>query len=338
LTTLRSSSPITSSDLPHAYPLLVRDHGLATCWLLLMRSLPYAMARLGVSLGAMFLCLIWLTVAVGGAYELGIHVTPLFGMAWLLPWLVAGGWIWGTVLRYGLHLIACGHVAVLTRLITEGTAADPGESQFSYGRRVVVSRFVEVTALFGFSALIRGVLGAFHATMGSLSEMLPIPGLGAIANVIDMIAKAATRYLDKVILSYTLVRTDCGAWQAAQDGMIYYCQNAGSILKTSVWMVVLEYTINLLLFFLLFVVAGMAVVALPEAVRDAGAVVTLSAALLLTMAIRAAFVKPLFLISMLVRFHSLIESQPVNREWSGYLDQLSPDFSRGWRSGTMTKT
>jgi hypothetical protein len=300
--------------------------------LLLMRSLPYAMVRLGLLLAATLLCVVWLSVAVGGAAWLSVHVSAIFGVAWLVPWLVAGGWIWGTLLRYALHLVACGHVAVLTRLITEGTTGDPGESQFAYGRRVVMSRFGEVTALFGFSALVRGILGAFHATLDSLGEWLPIPGLSTVAGVIDMIAKAATRYLDKVILSYALARDDGDAWQVAQDGIVYYCQNAGAILKTSIWMVILERVISLLLFLLLFIVAGMAVVALPAVVREAGAAVTLSIALLLTIAIRAAIVKPLFLISMLVRFHALIEGQPINRQWTGYLDGLSPNFSRGTRA------
>jgi len=78
---------------------------------------------------------------------------------------------------------------------------------------------------------------------------------------------------------------------------------------------------------LLFVVAG-ATVALPAAVPEMEAGVTLAAAFLLATVIRAAFIKPLFLISMLVRFHTLIEDQPINTQWSHYLDQLSPDFSR----------
>jgi len=306
---------------------MVRDHGLATCWLLMMRSLPYAMARLAALLASALLCTVWLVIAVGGAAWIGIHVSTIFGVAWLVSWLAAGGWIWGTILRYALHLVACGHVAVLTRLITEGTTGDPNESQFSYGRRIVVSRFGEVTLLFGFSALVRGILNTFHGTLDTVSGMLPIPGLSAIASLIDMTAKAATRYLDKVILSYTLARNDGDPWHSAQDGMIYYCQNAKAILKTSIWIVIMERVVSLLLFLLLFVVAG-ATVALPAAVPEMEAGVTLAAAFLLATVIRAAFIKPLFLISMLVRFHTLIEDQPINTQWSHYLDQLSPDFSR----------
>lgn len=317
-----------STDRPHTYPLLIRDHSLATCWSLMMRSLPYAMVRLATLLGSALLWSLWLVIAVGGAAWIGIHVSTTLGVVWLMPWLAAGGWIWGTILRYTLHLVACGHVAVLTRLITEGTTGEPNESQFSYGRRIVKSSIGEITVLFGFQAFVRGVLNAFHETLDTISEMLPIRGLRAVTSVIDSIAKAATRYLDKVVLSYTLARNDGDPWQSAHDGIVYYCQNAKDILKTSVWILVMERAVSLLLFLSLFIVAVTAVATLPEAAREMGAGVAVVIAVLFAMAIRAAFIKPLFLISMLVRFHTLIEEQPINMQWSHYLDQLSPDLGR----------
>jgi hypothetical protein len=41
---------------------------------------------------------------------------------------------------------------------------------------------------------------------------------------------------------------------------------------------------------------------------------------------RAAFVKPMFLIMIMTRFHALIEHQPINAGWVAYLDQLSGKF------------
>ena len=320
-----------SSAHPHSYPLLVRDHGLMTSWGLLMRSLPYVMARMGVLLFFATLSAIWLLVAFGGAAWIGTAISTTFGIVWLVPWLIAGGWIWGTIARYSLHLIACGHVAVLTQLITFGTAGPAGESQFSYGRRVVVERFGQVTALFAFSALVKGVLETFHRTLDSFGEMLSIPGISSITSILDAIAKAATRYIDKVILSYTLARNDGEPWRDAQDGIVYYCQNATAILKTSVWMVVVEKLISFLLFGVAFAVAAFFVVLMPESVREWGAAVTLCLAFIFTAIIRSAFLKPLFLVSMLVRFHALVENQQLNTQWSDYLDRLTPDFARGGR-------
>ena len=41
---------------------------------------------------------------------------------------------------------------------------------------------------------------------------------------------------------------------------------------------------------------------------------------------RAAFIQPLFLICMMIRFHALIENQPINSTWVGYLDGLTDKF------------
>ena len=42
--------------------------------------------------------------------------------------------------------------------------------------------------------------------------------------------------------------------------------------------------------------------------------------------LRAAFLKPLFLIMMMVRFHALIENQPINQEWDARLATVSDKF------------
>jgi hypothetical protein len=42
--------------------------------------------------------------------------------------------------------------------------------------------------------------------------------------------------------------------------------------------------------------------------------------------VRAAFIKPLFLIMMMVRFHALIENQPIDQEWDTRLSEISDKF------------
>ncbi len=311
---------------PHSYPLAVRDSSLGMAWRLLMLTLPYAFARFLALLAIAGICFVWLVIAPGGAWWIGNHVSATFGFAWLIPWLLAGGWVWATMIRYSLHLIACGHVAVLTRLITVGSIGNEGESQFSFGRRVVMSRFGEVTALFGLSVLVRGVIETIHQVLDRFGEMLPIPGLSTIANLLDMVLKAATRYFDKVVLSYSLACGDSDVWQSARDGLVYYYQNARAILKTSVWIVIAETALSALLFFALFVPAAAITALLPAALREIEGAFTLGIAMLLAAAIRSAFIKPLFLISLIVRFHTLIEGQPLNQQWVSNLDQISDKF------------
>jgi hypothetical protein len=291
-----------------------------------MRSLPYALARFAVLLAATVAFIVWAVVAFGGAAWLGAHVAGAFGFVWLVLCVVGVGWFWATILRYVLHVIACGHVAVLTALITVGQVGDGTESQFAYGRRVVMARFGQVTALFGLNALVRGVLQTFHRTLDWLGEMLPIPGLDSLASLLTMILSAATRYLDKVILSYNLARNEEDPWRGAQEGIIYYCQNAQPILKTSVWIVILERGLSIVLWLALLAPAAAVTVMLPHAMREMGGAVTVVIAVLLAATLRAAFLKPLFLIMIMIRFHALIEHQAINEEWAGRLDQISDKF------------
>ncbi|MFB9266874.1 hypothetical protein ACFFWD_27555 [Bradyrhizobium erythrophlei] len=312
--------------IPHSYPLVVRDHGLATALGLLIKTLPYAFARWGVLLGSATACVIWIGCGAGGAAWLGTHVSMTFGVCWLVGVLLVGGWIWGAALRYVLHLVACGHVAVLTELITQGRIGNGDEGQFAYGRRIVVARFGEVAALFGLGVLVRDILRAFHNALDTLDEWLPTPGVSTIVGLVNAVLAAATRYLDKVILSYDLARGGGDPWRSVQDGLVYYCQNASPILKTAVWMVVVERVLSVLLWLLLLVPAGLATTVLPEAARDYGALVTVLVAALVASTLRAAFITPVFLICIMIRFHALIEEQPINATWVGYLDRLSDKF------------
>lgn len=314
------------SPIRHSYPLAVRDHGLMTAMGLLMRSLPYALARFGILLAYSVACVIWIVVTFGGAAWLSTHVAGAFGLVWFLMCAIGVGWFWGTVLRYALHLLACGHVAVLTELIIHGQVGNGTESMLTYGKRIVTQRFGEVNILFGFNMLVRGILNAFHRTLDWIDQMIPIPGLESLASLVNIILRAATRYLDKVILSYNLARNDGDPWTGAREGLVYYAQNAKPILITSVWIVIWDRILSFVLWILLLAPAGLITVMLPASVRQSGGIVTVLIAILLAATLRSAFIKPLFLIMMMVRFHALAENQPINQDWDNRLSSVSDKF------------
>ena len=306
--------------------LAVHDSGLITAFGLLMRSLPYAIARFGILLAFSIACIVWIVVTIGGSAWLGTHIAQAFGVVWFIGCVVVAGWIWMTLLRYLLHLLECGHVAVLTELIVHGRVSNGQESMFAYGKRIVTERFGEVNALFAMNLLVRGILNTFHRTLDWIAEALPIPGLESLANLVTAILRAATRYMDKVIFSYNLVRGGQNPWESARDGIVYYAQNAKPILKTSVWIVVLELVLSVVLWLVLLAPAAAITVTLPHSVREMGGLVTVVIAILFALAARAAFVKPLFLIMIMTRFHALIEHQPINAAWVAELDRLSDKF------------
>ncbi len=308
------------------FPLATRDASFSNAAGLLIQSMPYALARFGVLLAASVVSLIWLVITLGGTAFLGNHVASVFGLVWLVGCLAVAGFVWGTLLRYVLHLIECGHVAVLTELITRGSLPSGGEPMFAYGKRIVTERFGQANVLFGLNMLVRGIVQAFHRTLDWIGDILPLPGLESLSRLINIVLRAATRYLDKVIFSYSLARPGIDAWQASREGLVYYCQNAKPVLKTALWSVVLEYVTSAVLWLLLLVPAGLITYALPAASREWGGIVTIVVALLLLGPLRAAFIKPVFLIMMMVRFHAAIEGQAVNPEWDARLAGISDKF------------
>ncbi len=314
------------SRVPHAYPLAVRNPSLGVAMGLVLRTFPYAVTRFLVLLAVSAVVILWLVVMIAGAAWLGMHIAAVFGWVWAIGCLALAGFVWSTLLRYLLHLIECGHVAVLTELITRGELPSPTEGQFAYGKRVVLARIGQETVLYGLNALVRGIVQSLHSTLDWLTETLPIPGLGGVSRVIDMVLKGATRYLDKVIFSYSLARNDEDVWRSSREGLAYYAQNVRPILKTTIWSVVLERILTVLLLLLLLAPAAAVTLALPSAVREVGGVVTVVVAILLAGPLRAAFVKPIFMAMMMVRFHSAIEGQPINPEWDNRLSTISGQF------------
>ena len=77
-------------------------------------------------------------------------------------------------------------------------------------------------------------------------------------------------------------------------------------------------------------------VMLPPAARAIG-VLPVIIAVLLALAARSAFVKPLFLIMILVRFHTAIEGQAIRQDWVARLDVLSGKF-RNLEQQALLKT
>jgi hypothetical protein len=147
---------------------------------------------------------VWLYVMVAGFMWLDAHVSSAFGVLWFVGLLLIYGLMWRFWLRYLFYLIECGHVAVITELITHNCIEAGSESMFAYGRRVVMQRFAEANVLFGLQTLVRGVLRSFHRTLEWMEDLLPLPGIDIIMRLISAALSAATLYLDKAIFSYDI--------------------------------------------------------------------------------------------------------------------------------------
>jgi hypothetical protein len=107
----------------HSYPLAIREAGFGTAVGLMMRTLPYALVRFGVLLCVSIATLMWFVIAFGGWGLLGSKIHPGVGFGWFLFSCAIYGYLWTIIVRYFLYLLKCGHIAVLTELITTGQIA-----------------------------------------------------------------------------------------------------------------------------------------------------------------------------------------------------------------------
>jgi hypothetical protein len=312
----------------HAYPLAIREAGFGTALGLLMKTLPYALARFGILLAVSIVTLIWYVVAFGGWAVLGGNIHPGVGLGWFLACCGVYGYVWWIVVRYFLYLLKCGHIAVLTDLITKGRIDDGGKGMFAYGKDVVKSRFGEVNVLFAVDTLVSGVVRAFNRTLDFVANLLPIPGLSSIVSFMNAVIYAATTYLDETIFSYGLARGETNPWASARDGVIYYAQNSKEILTTGVWIVILDKVLTGLVWILMLAPAFLLAALMPKAIVGVGFWFVFGFAALLASNVRAAFLKPLFLTMVMTKFHVQIQSQPINQEWDERLSRVSDKFRK----------
>ncbi len=310
----------------HTYPLAIHEAGFGTAWSLVMRTLPYALVRFGILLGFSIVTIIWLILAFGVGAFLGAKVHPWIGFGWIAAGLGLYGYAWWFVVRYALYLIQAGHTAVLTELVTKGQIGNGSTGMFEYGKQIVTSRFGQVNLLFALDLLIKGVVRAFNRTLDFVAHLIPIPGLQSVVSIVNAIVRAATTYIDETIFSYNLARGDDNAWRSSKDALIYYGQNAKEILKTAVWVVVLDAVLTAVIWIVMLAPAFLLLAVLPASWAPGGFLAAFVVAALFASNVRNAFLKPVFLVMVMTKFHVLVRNQAINLEWDERLSSLSKKF------------
>jgi len=323
-----SSATYSHPDRPvrHSYPLAIQDASLTTAFGLLMRTSPYAMARFGVLLTVSVVTIVWYVVTFGGWLFLGSKVHPIAGYGWLFFGLTIYGYLWRTLVRYFLYMLKAGHIAVLTELLTKGTIGSSNEGMFEYGKRIVTERFGQMNAMFALDLLVHGVVRAFNRTLDWIANLIPIPGLSGVASVVKAVVYSATTFVDETILSYSLARGDENVFRSSQDGLIYYAQNSKEVLKTGVWIVILDKVSTLATWLVMLIPATLLTWILPASIQGIGGLGVFLVAALFAWNLRAAFLEPLFLIMIMTKFHVCARDQAIDAEWDERLTAVSKQF------------
>ncbi|MCC5843581.1 MAG: hypothetical protein JJU05_04950 [Verrucomicrobia bacterium] len=313
------------ASVRHSYPLAIQKAGVGPSFQLLMRTLPYALVRLGILVGISIATIIWIGSTVGISAWLGARVHEVVGGAWMIGGFGIYGYVWYTIVRYFLYLLKCGHIAVLTELITKNEIGNGGENMFQYGKNVVVKRFKQVNVMFGLDMLITGVVRAFNRTLDFIGSLLPVPGLKNVTKVVGMVLHAMTTYIDETIFSYNLARGDENPWRSGKDGLVYYAQNSKEILKTSIGIVLLEKVLTAVAFIILFLPAFGVAYLMPGSSTGIWAFFI---AALFAFNVQTAILHPLFLIMIMTKFHTCIKDQPIDETWDARLNKVSNKFQK----------
>lgn len=310
-------------DVRHSYPLAISSASFGESLSLLMKTLPFLLVRFGILCALTVAAIIYWVVFYFGLVFFG-RISSLLGWIWAIGLLFVAGSIWRFVVRYMLYLLKAAHIAVLTELITTGSIANGSQGMFEYGKRVVTERFGQVNAMFALDLLIAGIVGAFNRTLNWVSSLLPIPGLDSVMGVVNAVLRASTTYIDETIFSYNLARGDENVFRSSKDGLIYYAQNAKEVLKTGLWVVVLDRVATVAIWIVMLIPGFLLSWALPG---STGGMLMIVAAVLLAGSVRSAFLKPLFLIMVMVKFHAVARNQPINLEWDQRLTGASKKFA-----------
>jgi len=309
-------------EIRHSYPLAVRSDGFGTAFGLCLKTTPYLLVWLGVLTAFTLAAFVWLGLCAGLAVLFsGKDGSGGGGLLFLIGLgIPAGAYLWFR--KYVLYLFKMGHVAIITRLITEGRLPE-GVNQVQYGKRIVQEHFAQANLMFVLDSLITGVVRSFNNTLDWVAGLLPIPGLDGMMRVVNAVLRSATTYIDETIFSYNIARADGNAWRSSADGLVYYAQNAKPVLKTAVIVLLLEYLLSFVLFIVLLAPMALISRALPESVAGIAWVVF---AVMLAFNLRAALLHPIFLTMVALTFHTHAHGQKINLDMAGVLSAASSKF------------
>lgn len=286
-------------------------------WRVLLKTLPCVFVRL----------LIYGVVGISAAIYVGLLLllTKVFGGAGGILFLIGLGVLFGLLKllqRYVLYLTKAGHVAVITEILQKGEL--PGNTgQLAYGKEVVTRIFKEVSVLFAVDQLVSGAIKAFNRTAVRVADIIPIPGLDAVAKLAGLIVNYAVTYVDETILSFNLARKDENIWKSAQTGLVLYAQNWKPILTNAAALALIN-IVGLVVFVVIMLIpfGFLAAITSNETLK----MVWLFLALAFGYGLKLAFINPFCLISTIITYNHAIEGQEPNRDWESKLEQASAKF------------
>src|SRR5690606_4643729 len=294
---------------------------------LLGRTLPFVLLRAAVYFGITLAYILATGAGIGVGWGVGAFGDDEFratAMAW---GGIAGFGLTGAVMywlrEYILYVVKAGHVAVLVELI-DGRPLPEGRGQIAHATTVVKERFAQASLLFALDQLVKGVIRAITGLARGVLSILPIPYMRQLMNVVQAFLRMAVGFIDEVILAHAIRTRSQDAWGSAREALVLYGQNWKVMLRNAAWLMVFTYGLAALVFLLMLAPAAALVYAMPGAWSAGGFVF----ALLFAWSVKAAFLEPFAIVSLMQVYFRTIEGQQPDPEWDARLEKMSVHFRR----------
>ncbi len=336
--------PHAPGSIRHAYPLTSTSTGFFPALFLNVRTLPYAFVRFFLHLVHAVVGLLFIGGTIALAAFVGSKVHPAAGLGVLLAGIVLYGAVWGWWFRYLLYAVKCGHIACLTDLVTRGKIGDGHEGMLSYGKHTVRDRLGDIAQVYVMQGMVRALVLEVTMGLGLVGDLMPFD-VGFITTFARSLIRAGTRYLDETLFAYSLLRRNEPLWDVCSEGMGYYFQNVREIAKTSVWVVIVNTVLLVVMWIGLGVLFG--VVLYPvlhslavahvgdlydpsaggAAPNDTAAGLAIGGAILGSFLLTAliihsleqSFLRPIYLTMVMTKFLVTIQSQPLDPRFQSFL-------------------
>ncbi|MEI9419220.1 hypothetical protein [Mesorhizobium sp. Cs1321R2N1] len=299
------------------------DFSVARSGAIMLRTWPFILFRMIVYF-AMTLAYI---AATGAGASIGWGVGHIFADGGPEGTAFCGG-ILGFALvsiavywirEYVLYVLKASHIAVMVHLL-DGRDVPGGQTQIAYAKAVVTQRFAEANILFVVDQLVKGAIRAVTSLLGGIAAFLPrLDGLVRFANTVIRISLT---YVDEIILGYNIRMDSSSPFETARQGVVLYAQNGTKMVKNAVWLALILWGVTFVIFLLMLAPAGAVVYFLPSHLSGWGFVL----AIVFAWALKAAFVEPFAIASLMQVYFKTIEGQTPNPEWDHRLSEASRQF------------
>ncbi len=326
---------------PHAYPVSVKTPGFGPSFKLALKVLPYGLFRFAHWSAFAAASTLILVAVLGLGTWLTIAVHQWVGVAVIFGGLIPFAWFWLPFVERKTFGTKCGHIGLLTELITHGKVGENKQGLFAHAREIVATRLGDLSTLHDVHRATNRTLRQATKLLNFLDDLLPID-ISAVKQVIYRLVRGTSRYLDAVILSYGFARGDRNLVDAAIDGIGYCAQNGSKMFRTALGVLVLDKVLMIPVWIgalatmipgvfaasyaaqggslgalqaNLMTVAKSAPIPLLIAVL-AGVLVGGMLAWLVVRTVRESLVQPVLLTMVMLRFHSMVEGQPLDPSWA----------------------